>query len=74
MIQLEFTGNFLMPFYDEVTKRKQWYECEIFRGEKMEFSDVLSGNERFAKFRCLDGETTLVPCNCFKVLRCWNRQ
>jgi len=71
MLTIEITDNFLMPFFDGTTKKKQWYECDMFRGEKIQFRDIVSAGNRTMLLVCLDGELARVLVDKCKVLECW---
>ncbi len=68
MFVAEFLGDFLMSFYNPASFRKEWYECQMFKGNKMEFSNILWGGEDSIMFICLDGECAKVPTNICKLL------
>lgn len=59
-MKVKILSNFLMDFYDSKTKKKKWYQCDMFRDEVFMFQKIVSGNEKTVRVVCLDGEETIL--------------
>jgi hypothetical protein len=60
MMKVKILNNFTMDFFDSKTKKKQWYQCDMFKNEVFSFQDIIHGNEKTIRVICLDGEETIL--------------
>lgn len=64
---VEITQNCEMSFYDPTTGRKEWYGCDMFRGEKVRVLDVLYATPTQVRLLCVDEQQASLPLSsvCF---------
>lgn len=60
MLRIQFTEDSEILFENPDTGKREWYGSDMFKGNKMEFSDIISGNEKEIRLKCTDGEIGIV--------------
>lgn len=63
-----FTQDSVLMFQDPETLRVQWYKSDVFKGEKFEITDVVSGCYTCIRVKLIDGEYGLVNPSHIKLL------
>lgn len=66
--KIEFLTNLFMKFQDPKTHKEQWYGSDMFKGEKMEFANIISACYDQIRLECLDGEHVVLPLNSIRIL------
>ena len=59
-IKVQWIQDSELLFENAVTHKREWYGSDMFKGNVMEFSDVVSGNSKEIKLMCIDGEIAIV--------------
>lgn len=55
-------------FENPDTRKREWYGSDMFKGNTMEFRDVVSGGTLEIKLLCIDGEIGIVKTDAIRFI------